>query len=384
MQNSFVLDYPNSNGGQLGNYPDTGTYGSGYDNPSVEENPNDILKRFLYKRVQEKKNSRINLKSLLDNKLKKKLEKYPIELQELFRDKYELLYGFGVTIAMFGPWILPICNILYHHPELISNVANKSEYNTQEISQFVDKVADSKDKTVEFTNKDKQIGNWMTNNVIKLTSNDKVKQYITNQAKEIQNIVTNLDVKDTTKSYTSNQAQKTQSTDNIQNINKNGGYSDKLINFIKDEENDSYKGYDEKTKRWYPHISLEGGRPTIGYGHKIKSAKEQNKYEREGLTTAEVNDLLIKDLNDAKHTLYQNLKDMGYKNVKLNNKQEEMLLDYVYNLGTIKGFPLFTKAVINNDINGMRKEYERSYRDKDGIWHKVGRRNIDFYNTFLR
>lgn len=385
MQNLYPLDYPASNGGQLGNNPDTGTFGSGYDNPSVEENPDDILKRFLYKRVQEKKSDKIKLKALLDNKIKKKLEKYPEPLREIFGNKYDLIYGFAATIGMFGPWLLPICNILYHHPELIKNVSQKSEFSTQEIGNFIDKVADSKDaKTVDFSAKDKEVGNWLTNKAINLISNDKVKQYITNQVKEIQNIVTNADVKDTTKSYTSNQTQKIQSTDNIQNINKNGGYSDKLINFIKNEENDSHKGYDEKTERWYPHISLEGGRPTIGYGHKIKSAKEQNKYEREGLTTTEVNDLLIQDLNDAKNTLYQNLRDMGYKNVKLNNKQEEMLLDFVYNLGSIKKFPKFTKAVINNDINGMRKEYERSYQDADGVWHKVERRNKDFYNTFLR
>ena len=64
MQNSFPLDYPIANGGQLGHNPDTGTFGSGYDNPSVEENPDDILKRFLYKRVQEKKSDKIKLKAL--------------------------------------------------------------------------------------------------------------------------------------------------------------------------------------------------------------------------------------------------------------------------------------------------------------------------------
>ena len=195
MQNSFPLDYPIANGGQLGHNPDTGTFGSGYDNPSVEENPDDILKRFLYKRVQEKKSDKIKLKALLDNKIKKKLEKYPKPLREIFGNKYDLIYGFAATIGFFGPWLLPICSILYQHPELVGKVSQKSEFSTQEIANFVDKVADSKDaKTVDFSSKDKEIGNWLTNKAVNLISNDKVKQYITPAASNSYPFDDNADV----------------------------------------------------------------------------------------------------------------------------------------------------------------------------------------------
>ena len=391
MQNSFPLDYPVANGGQLGNHPDTGTYGYGYDNPSVEENPNDIYKRFLYRRIFETGNNRIKLKSILDKKFKDKLKKYPEPIQKLYEDKLDMLYTFITAIGMFGPLLLPMCSILHHNPEFTNKAAEESGYSTQEINNFIDKVKDSQNNTVNFSQKDKEIGNWITNDVVKMIPKGETKQMITNQAKEIQNFISTNNVKDTTKSYTSNVNQNNvnKNQSNTTNI-KHGGFSDKFINFIKKEENEEKSGYNPKTDLWFPHVSPEGGRATIGYGHKIESNELERKYKKTGLTTAQVEELLIKDLNNAKNRVYGDIKyfqNKGIlpKNIKpLTQEQVEMLTDYAFNLGTIRGFPLFTTALINGDIDGMRKEYRRTYRDTNGVVKYLTKRNEDFYNTYLK
>ena len=58
-----------------------------------------------------------------------------------------------------------------------------------------------------------------------------------------------------------------------------------------------------------------------------------------------------------------------------------MLTDFVYNLGSLASFPKFVKAVVYNDVAGMRKEYMRS-ADLNGQ-HVILGRNKKFYDTFL-
>lgn len=54
------------------------------------------------------------------------------------------------------------------------------------------------------------------------------------------------------------------------------------------ETKDSKSGWDKKRKRWYPYPSLEGGRPTIGYGEKMSkdrySPEEIEILHREGIS----------------------------------------------------------------------------------------------------
>lgn len=54
------------------------------------------------------------------------------------------------------------------------------------------------------------------------------------------------------------------------------------------ETKDPKSGWDKKRKRWYPYPSLEGGRPTIGYGEKMSkdrySPEEIEILHREGIS----------------------------------------------------------------------------------------------------
>ena len=84
------------------------------------------------------------------------------------------------------------------------------------------------------------------------------------------------------------------------NVDFNAGDSDsnivdKASKVIKQFENNPSNvrgGYDKTKKRWFPRKSLEGGTPTIAYGHKMLPGENFN----EGITDSEADDLLHKDI----------------------------------------------------------------------------------------
>ena len=57
-----------------------------------------------------------------------------------------------------------------------------------------------------------------------------------------------------------------------------------------------------------------------------------------------------------------------------------MLIDYAFNLGTIRGFPNFTRAVLTNNHPEMLKQYKRYY----GGGKELTGRNTLFLDTWLK
>ena len=85
---------------------------------------------------------------------------------------------------------------------------------------------------------------------------------------------------------------------------------DSAANIISSFENsmsDKRGGFDKSTGKWLPHASVEGGMPTIAYGHKITSNNELANYKKNGLTDDEAKELLKKDIrlkmNDARRLI---------------------------------------------------------------------------------
>ena len=85
---------------------------------------------------------------------------------------------------------------------------------------------------------------------------------------------------------------------------------DSAANIISSFENSMSNrrgGFDESTGKWFPHASVEGGMPTIAYGHKIISNSELANYKKNGLTDNEAKELLKKDIrlkiNDARRLI---------------------------------------------------------------------------------
>lgn len=142
-----------------------------------------------------------------------------------------------------------------------------------------------------------------------------------------------------------------------------------FIDYIKRVENQGKAGYNAEKKLWFPHKSFEGGSDTIGYGHKIQKGEDFSK----GITDAQAESLLKTDLAKAKQQVY---KELG--GVKLTPQQEEMFIDFVFNMGTLKKFPKFTQSVLKNDLEGMKAQYKRYAGGKE-----LKGRNSEFLKRFL-
>lgn len=156
--------------------------------------------------------------------------------------------------------------------------------------------------------------------------------------------------------------------------------SKEFISYIKSVENGAKVGF--KNGMWYPHNSPEGGLPTIAYGHKVSSTSEL-KTVINGISDADAERLLKHDLETARKKVYDDIKSMFDVQIPLDQRQEEMLTDFTFNLGTLKGFPKFVKAVLNKDWATVNKEYKRTFKDKDGTRHELGR-NKAFHDRFLK
>ena len=134
-------------------------------------------------------------------------------------------------------------------------------------------------------------------------------------------------------------------------------------------ENGNKVGYDKNKKLWFPHKSVEGGSDTIAYGHKIQSGEDFSA----GITDAQAEDLFKKDIEKAKSQINKEL-----KGTKLTPKQEEMFIDFVFNMGTLKKFPKFTEFALKNDLDGMKSQYKRYASGKE-----LKGRNSEFLKRFL-
>jgi GH24 family phage-related lysozyme (muramidase) len=155
-----------------------------------------------------------------------------------------------------------------------------------------------------------------------------------------------------------------------------------FLKFVMNVENAELKGRDPKTKIWHPHSSPEGGSETVGYGHKLKNGPNVQKHTN--LSDKDVVKLLRDDLVEANKKVHQYVEKVYGIKILLNQKQEEMLTEFVFNLGGLDKFPKFTEAVLKNDMPTMRKEYKRFYRGKDQKPIELERRNKLFYDRFLK
>ena len=55
------------------------------------------------------------------------------------------------------------------------------------------------------------------------------------------------------------------------------------------------KGWNKKKKKWFPHVSVEGGKKTIAYGHKLTASDDF----KDGITDTEATKLLLDDIKKA-------------------------------------------------------------------------------------
>lgn len=132
---------------------------------------------------------------------------------------------------------------------------------------------------------------------------------------------------------------------------------------LKNQENNIKNGY--RGGKWYPHTSPEGGLDTIAYGHKLTSS---NSPYYQGITDEQAEALLLKDVLQnqalAKKQVDARFGEGTFDS--LPQDRQMLLVDYQYNLGSLKEFPKFVKAVVEGDTKTMIAEHTR-YGGKDPL-----------------
>lgn len=152
-------------------------------------------------------------------------------------------------------------------------------------------------------------------------------------------------------------------------------FSANFVNYIKMVENSIKKGRKEDGN-WLPYKDPAGWH--IGYGHKIKTNHELKAFNK-GASDADVEKLLSNDLAIANRVVHDYIKRRYKVDVKLTPVQTEMLVDFAYNLGNLDKFPKFVDAVLRNQKEIIKQEYERKTGSED-----LAGRNAAFYNRFLK
>lgn len=122
-------------------------------------------------------------------------------------------------------------------------------------------------------------------------------------------------------------------------------------------ENGRKKGFDGSL--WTPHESVEGGRDTIAYGHKLKAGEDFS----EGITEEQALQLLQEDLAVAEK---EASKVGGFES--LEEKYQLVITELAFNTGRFKEsqWPKLMKAIRAGDDSTVRKEMMRKFTNKDG------------------
>ena len=149
--------------------------------------------------------------------------------------------------------------------------------------------------------------------------------------------------------------------------------NDKFYNLVKTLENSVKAGFDKETNTWKPHTSLEGGRPTIAYGHKLTPEEAKGNYVMVGDTkvsldkglTNEQADMLFKQDMDIAKTEAKKFIGEGFD--KLSNKQQLIATELFYNLGANKAkqYKNFKEKLLAGDESFIN-EIDRGFTDTKG------------------
>lgn len=129
-------------------------------------------------------------------------------------------------------------------------------------------------------------------------------------------------------------------------------------------ENAEQVGRDPQSGVWVPHASIEGGNPTIGFGHKVTDAELKSGRFDGGISDADVQRLFREDLNKAKLEASQNVPNWD----KLEKKYQNVIANIQFNTGdfTPKKWPRLTAAINRKDDEAVRREMVTVVKDSKG------------------
>tara|TARA_R100001530_G_scaffold125826_1_gene94464 strand:- start:899 stop:1483 length:585 start_codon:yes stop_codon:yes gene_type:complete len=131
--------------------------------------------------------------------------------------------------------------------------------------------------------------------------------------------------------------------------------------------------------RYFPHESLEGGRKTIAFGHKLKEGETYSK----GISIPEAKELLVKDTQDAYRRAYNSYRNRYSKDDwnKLSDKSKVALTEISYNIGNTKAYEEAFHAKDKKEVTRLIRE--RGYTGTEGEVNKLGSRNEQIIRDYI-
>ena len=151
----------------------------------------------------------------------------------------------------------------------------------------------------------------------------------------------------------------------------------KFVEALKNVENGVKAGFDKKKQLWFPHRSLEGGMPTIAYGHKVLNVQEHEVFKK-GITEEQALKLLASDMKTAYDNAQEDWDKQVQNNttilsnplfVELPEKYQGVLLNLAYNTGSLKnrkgqyGWPNLSKRIVEATLDPINKAKDRAVRE---------------------
>jgi len=137
-----------------------------------------------------------------------------------------------------------------------------------------------------------------------------------------------------------------------------------IIKKFENSKNYPRGGWDNESKVWRPHPSIEGGADTLAYGMKLDpdlySEDELERFYEEGISDEEATRMVEDYANDKIKTINKSL-GVDLKK-ELNPKQLAAILSYVHNVGFNKNWS-FSKN-LKKAINSEDKEDKKSFFEK--------------------
>ena len=122
----------------------------------------------------------------------------------------------------------------------------------------------------------------------------------------------------------------------------------------------------------FTYPSLEGGNPTVGYGHKLTDYELNNGVFQDGLSEVEATTLLLEDATLAvgqATTVYDNAHGSGaYNDAPVWGKR--MLIDKVFQAGAggLQQFVKMMKAIFDKNKDAAYAESLTGYTDANNQW----------------
>jgi hypothetical protein len=148
-----------------------------------------------------------------------------------------------------------------------------------------------------------------------------------------------------------------------------GDELDSQMDILKELENSIGAG--KENDKWYPHESVEGGNPTVAYGHKITDEElEAGTYDN-GLTEEEAIELLKVDIDDANRKVRDKIED--FDSFPFYLKKE--LVNSAYR-GLIQDSPDTLDFINEGNFEAAADEFTNnvpSYNESKGIKKRMDR-----------